>query len=84
MHEVNPDLVAIKTAVRHLTARIAQEAQATNHWAALARNRGVAEVGVRLEMVASSLEEALANAKAIPPLLFDAQENATAEAHSHD
>jgi hypothetical protein len=84
MHEVNPDIVAIKTAVRHLTARIAQEAQATSQWASLARNRGVAEVGVRLEMVAASLEDALGNAKAIPPLLFEAQESATTEAHSHD
>lgn len=76
MHDVNPDLVAIKTAVRHLSARIAQEAQATSQWSSLAKNRGVPEVGVRLEMVVASLEEALASANAIPDLLFDAQEQA--------
>lgn len=84
MHDVNPDLVAIKTAVRQLTARIEQEAHATKQWASLARNRGVAEVGVRLEMVVSSLEEALASAKAVPPLLFEAQEQATTHSHSHE
>lgn len=84
MHDVNPDLVAIKTAVRHLTARIEQEARATTQWASLAKNRGVPEVSVRLEMVVSSLEDALASAKAIPPLLFEAQEQATAHSHTHD
>lgn len=84
MHDVNPDIVAIKAAVRQLTARIEQEAHATNQWASLARNRGVAEVGVRLEMVVSSLEDALASAKAIPPLLFEAQHQETTAAHTHD
>jgi hypothetical protein len=84
MHDVNPDLVALKAAVRHLAARIVQEAQATGQWAALAKNRGVPEVAVRLDMVVSSLEEALASANEIPGLLFEAQELSNKEAHSHD
>ena len=84
MHEINPDLVAIKAAVRQLTQRLAQEARATSQWASLAKNRGVPEVGVRLEMIVAGLEEALASANAIPELLFEAQEELTTEAHSHE
>jgi hypothetical protein len=84
MHETNPDLVAIKTAVRHLAVRLENEAKATAQWASLARNRGVPEVSVRLENVVASLEEALMNAKAVPDLLFEAQEQTVGHTHSHD
>jgi hypothetical protein len=84
MHETNPDLVAIKASVRQLAARLELEAHSTAQWANLAKNRGVPEVSVRLENVVAALEEALVNAKAVPDLLFDAQEQATAEAHAHD
>lgn len=84
MHTTNPDLVAIKAMVRQLAARLELEAHATAQWASLAKNRGVPEVSVRLENIVASLEEALVNAKAVPDLLFDAQEHATAEAHAHD
>jgi hypothetical protein len=84
MHETNPDLVAIKAAVRQLAERVELEAHSASQWASLAKNRGVPEVGVRLENVVAALEEALMNAKAVPELLFDAQEQATTEAHAHD
>lgn len=84
MHDVNPDLVGIKTAVRQMSSRLEQEARAAKQWASLAKNRGVSEVGTRLETVASRLEEALADAREIPPLLFEAQEQAASDTHSHD
>jgi len=84
MHETNPDLVEIKAAARQLASRLELEAHATSQWASLAKNRGVSEVSVRLENIVASLEEALVNAKAIPDLLFEAQEQATAEAHAQD
>ena len=84
MHTTNPDLVAIKTMVKQLATRLENEARATTQWATLARNRGVPEVSVRLENVVAALEEAMANTNAIPALLFEAQEHATAEAHAHD
>jgi hypothetical protein len=74
MHTTSPDLVAIKTAVRQLTSRLENEARSTAQWAALAKNRGVGEVSVRLESVVASLESALANARVVPDLLFEAQE----------
>ena len=84
MHETNPDLVAIKAAVRQLASRLELEAHSTAQWASLAKNRGFAEVSVRLENVVAALEEALMNAKAVPDLLFEAQEQSTAEAHAHE
>ena len=84
MHDVNPDLVGIKTAVRQMASRLEQEAQAAKQWASLSKNRGVSEVGSRLEKVASLLEEALADAREVPPLLFEAQEQGASDAHSHD
>jgi hypothetical protein len=74
MHTTHPDLVAIKTAVRHLAARLENEATAAGHWASLARNRGVEDVAERLDVAASSLEDARAQAEMAAELLFDAQE----------
>lgn len=79
MHQTSPDLVAIKTAIRQLAGRLESEARNTSQWASLSRNRGVPEVAVRLENVVSALETALANAKAVPELLFDAHEYAANE-----
>jgi len=84
MHETNPDLVAIKAAVRQLAVRLENEAKSTAQWASLAKNRGVPEVAVRLENVVASIETALSNAKAVPDLLFDAQEETAGHAHLHD
>jgi hypothetical protein len=84
MHETNPDLVAIKTAIRHLAVRLENEAKATSQWAALAKNRGVPEVAVRLENVVAAIEDAMTNAKAVPELLFEAQEETVGHTHSHD
>lgn len=74
MHTTSPDLVAIKTAVRQLAGRLENEARCSFQWASLAKNRGVPEVAVRLENVVAALETALANAKAVPDLLFDTHE----------
>lgn len=74
MHTTHPDLVSIKTAVRHLASRLENEAIAAGHWASLAKNRGVDDVAERLRVVAESLEDANANAEAAVELLFDAQE----------
>jgi len=84
VHETNPDLVGIKAAVRQLAVRLESEAKAASQWASLAKNRGVPEVAVRLENVVAALEEALSNAKAVPELLFEAQEETTGHAHLHD
>jgi hypothetical protein len=83
MHTTHPDLVAIKTAVRHLAARLENEATSAGHWASLSRNRGVEEVAERLDGVASALEDAMAQANAAAELLFDAQELKAAEGHHH-
>ncbi len=81
MHTTHPDLVAIKTAVRHMSARLENEATAAGHWASLAENRGVTDVAERLRSVAESLEDANANAEAAVELLFDAQERQAGEEH---
>lgn len=83
MHTTHPDLVAIKTAVRHLAARLENEAAATGHWAALSENRGVGEVAVKLRGAIASLEAAKVAAREAGDLLFDAQERLSAEEHHH-
>jgi len=83
MHETNPDLVGIKAAVRQLAVRLENEAKASSQWAALAKNRGVPEVAVRLDVVAA-IEEALSQANAVPELLFEAQEETAGHTHFHD
>ncbi|HEY5502779.1 MAG TPA: hypothetical protein VIJ97_05665 [Candidatus Anoxymicrobiaceae bacterium] len=84
MHETNPDLVGIKAAVRQLAVRLENEAKASSQWAALAKNRGVPEVAVRLENVVAAIEEALSQANAVPELLFEAQEETAGHTHFHD
>jgi hypothetical protein len=81
MHTTHPDLVATKTAVRHLAARLENEATAAGHWASLSRNRGVEDVAGRLENVASALKDAIVHAEAAAELLFDAQERQATEDH---
>lgn len=81
MHTTHPDLVAIKTAVRHMAARLENEATAAGHWASLAENRGVGDVAERLRGVAETLEAASAGAGAAAELLFDAQERQAREEH---
>lgn len=83
MHTTHPDLVAIKTAVRHMASRLQNEAVAAGHWASLSRNRGVEAVADRLEAVASELEDAISQAEAAAELLFDAQEHQSHEHHEH-
>ncbi len=83
MHTAHPDLVAIKTAVRHLAARLENEATAAGHWASLCRNRGVDDVAERLDNVASAFKDAMAHAEAAAELLFDAQERQATENHDH-
>jgi len=83
MHTTHPDLVAIKTAVRHLAARLENEATAAGHWASLSRNRGVEGLAGRLDNVASALKDAMAHAEAAAELLFDARERQATEGHDH-
>lgn len=58
MHTVSPDLVAMKTAMRQMKARLEQEAGAAVQWANLAENRKVPGVPEELEAAARSLEAA--------------------------
>jgi hypothetical protein len=83
MHTTHPDLVAIKTAVRHMATRLDNDATAAGHWAALAKSRGVDEVVAPLEGVGAALREAVANAEAAVKLLFDAQEREVDDGHHH-
>ena len=79
MHTTHPDLVSIKTAIRHMAVRLENEATAAGHWASLAENRGVSDVAERLRSVAAALEDANVNADAAVELLFDAQERQASE-----
>ena len=83
MHTTHPDLVAIKTAVRHLAIRLENEAAATGHWASLSSHRGVPEVSTKLEHVIALLEQASREVKEAGDSLFDAQERMSAEDHHH-
>jgi len=84
MHTTHPDLVAIKTAVRHMATRLDNDAAAAGHWASLAKSRGVPEVVAPLESIGSALEEAVANAEIAIELLFDAQERILEESHEEE
>lgn len=81
MHTTHSDLVAIKTAVRHMAARLENEAIAAGHWSSLAQNRGIDDVAERLRTVAAAIEDANANAETAVELLFDAQEREASEGH---
>ena len=81
MHTMNPDIVSIKTAVRQLAARLEVEAKSSKQWASYARNRGLPEAAVRLDLVAAALREAFVNAEAAAERLFEAQEH---EAAGHE
>ena len=84
MHTTHPDLVAIKTAVRHMATRLDNDATAAGHWASLAKSRGVPEVAAPLESIAAALEEAVATAEIAIELLFDAQERIMEESHEEE
>ena len=74
MHETNPDLVGIKTAVRQLAVRLENEAKASSQWASLAKNRGVPEVAVRLENVVVAYEPIWAIGTGMAATAADADE----------
>jgi hypothetical protein len=84
MHTTHPDLVAIKTAVRHLATRLDNDATVAGHWASLAKSRGVPEVVAPLESIGAALQEAVANAEIAIELLFDAQERFMEESHEEE
>ncbi|MBU4174763.1 MAG: hypothetical protein KKB90_04440 [Actinobacteria bacterium] len=83
MHITNPDLVAIKTAIRHLASRVEAEVSEAEHWSSLAGNRGVGDVSATLDSVAETLRNAHADLDAAARLLFDAQEQQSSQAHDH-
>lgn len=80
MHITEPDLVSIKTAVRHLSQRVSQASLEAGHWSNLAGHRGVGEVSERLREVQERLEEVGSQLDEAAELLFEAQE----EQGSHD
>ena len=81
MHMTNPDLVSIKTAVRQLAARLANEAASAEQWANLSKNRGVTEAGTLLNDVSEIIDKARVAAEAAAEKLFEVQE---AESSLHD
>lgn len=83
MHMTNPDLLAIKTAVRHLAGRVEAEVVEVEHWSNLARNRGVGDVSATLDDVADTLRKAHADIDAATEMLFEAQEQRSAHDHEH-
>jgi predicted translin family RNA/ssDNA-binding protein len=80
MHISEPDLVSIKTAVRHLSQRVSQASVEAGHWSNLAGYRGVAEVSENLKEAQEKLEEVGRQIDGTAELLFDAQEQQA----SHD
>lgn len=84
MHMLEPDLVSIKTAMRQLATRLENEAVAAEHWASLARNRGVEAAAVRLDVVVTKLKEAYASADAATERLVEAQEQAASHEHGRE
>ncbi|MBU4195082.1 MAG: hypothetical protein KKE79_02895 [Actinobacteria bacterium] len=74
MHMENPDLAAIKTAIRHLASRVEAEAVEARHWSNLAKNRGVGDVSATLDNAAETLRNAHAGIDAAAQLLFEVQE----------
>ena len=81
MHMTNPDLVSIKTALRQLAARLANEAASAEQWANLSKNRGVPEAGTLLNDVSEIIDKGRAAAEAAAEKLFEVQE---AESSLHD
>jgi len=81
VHMTNPDLVSIKTAVRQLAARLANEAASAEQWANLSKNRGVPDAGTLLNDVSEMIDKARVTAEAAAEKLFEVQE---AESSGHD
>ncbi len=74
MHMTEPDLVPFKAAVRNLSTRLRDEATATEHWASIAKNRGLPVVAVRLEDVAAALKTAYVNSETALSRLSEVQD----------
>lgn len=84
MHMTSTDLVSLKTAIRHMAARLESESIAASQWASIARNRGVLEVAVRLEETSVALKNAYVNASWAAERLFEVQEKEASESHHHE
>lgn len=83
MHTINPDIVSMKTVVRQLASRLEVEAKSSEQWASYARNRGLPEAAVRLDLVTTALKEAFVNAEAAAERLFEAQEHEVSGHEDH-
>ena len=69
MHNIHPDFVGMKAAVRQFSARLELEEKAALQWAALAKNRGAPDVAGLLEAAARAIKEAEENASGAARLL---------------
>jgi len=83
MHMANPDLVVIKTAIRHLAGRVEAEATEVEQWSSLAGNRGAGNVSETLDNVARTLRNARADLDAAARLVFEVQEQQSSHHHDH-